>query len=468
MEPRRSTPVNQSSHLLRLPTEVLHQILSHLDCAALVSLQRTCRRLGECATNDLLWAVLVQRNLPIPTNEFAPFTSWREMYMSYHPYWFLTRNVIWFADVAHIGKLIIARYDPRRGCIEAYRLVAEHGGHSFHTWGWNQDVIIHTFRPTVRLWLDDPVLKLDKFDTTALSGRQGWWEGEVRMSTGSESQSIYSTFFLSKSIAPSLQHKSMALWPPFTIPATDRVRIASHDNFQGWGHKPQKLNEISQETFRVRKWMQFSVGGSAFGVRMGEEVTTYATLHPDLYTPTKKKPYQGIWVGDYAGHGCEFLVVIQKDAVDIQVPEPSAAYGDMMDAETAWNAPERPENEDSLRVRVENVTNPSNPAADDGLHSGSLEAIKLTGDPNVPRGEYTFVADDIGPKGFIRVAEDEWFKGARIVKSRGHVAARGFTNDEFLPSQLILMSPNKLAQYWVPFGHISFYERVNIEQLIRS
>ncbi|KKY17998.1 putative f-box domain protein [Phaeomoniella chlamydospora] len=277
----------------------------------------------------------------------------------------------------------------------------------------------------VRLWLDDPVLKLDKFDTTALSGRQGWWEGEQ----------------INCTLIATQKYGAMA-----SIHYTcDR-----------------------SETFRVRKWMQFSVGGSAFGVRMGEEVTTYATLHPDLYTPTKKKPYQGIWVGDYAGHGCEFLVVIQKDAVDIQVPEPSAAYGDMMDAETAWNAPERPENEDSLRVRVENVTNPSNPAADDGLHSGSLEAIKLTGDPNVPRGEYTFVADDIGPKGFIRVAEDEWFKGARIVKSRGHVAARGFTNDEFLPSQLILMSPNKLAQYWVPFGHISFYERVNIEQLIRS
>lgn len=29
-----------------------------------------------------------------------------------------------------------------------------------------------------------------------------------------------------------------------------------------------------------------------------------------------------------------------------------------------------------------------------------------------------------------------------------------------------MISPNKLAQYWVGFGHISFYERVNIDAFI--
>lgn len=37
--------------------------------------------------------------------------------------------------------------------------------------------------------------------------------------------------------------------------------------------------------------------------------------------------------------------------------------------------------------------------------------------------------------------------------------------DEFIPSQLILISNDKLAQYWVPFGHISFYERVHVDKL---
>ena len=57
---------------------------------------------------------------------------------------------------------------------------------------------------------------------------------------------------------------------------------------------------------------------------------------------------------------------------------------------------------------------------------GALEAIKLTGDPNIPRGEHTFIADNIGSGGFIRNASEHPFCGARVVKSRGHVAARGF------------------------------------------
>ena len=67
---------------------------------------------------------------------------------------------------------------------------------------------------------------------------------------------------------------------------------------------------------------------------------------------------------------------------------------------------------------------------DDPACRGRIEAVKLTGDPNIPRGEYTFIAPDIGPGGLIRVADEELFKGARIVKSVGHIAARGFRDGE--------------------------------------
>merc|ERR1711939_255246 len=105
---------------------------------------------------------------------------------------------------------------------------------------------------------------------------------------------------------------------------------------------------------------------------------------------------------------------------------------------------------------------------DDRVFSGALEAVKLTGDPNVPRGEHTFIADDIGPKGLVRIATEHPFAGARVVRSRGHVAARGFVHDVFIPSQLLIVNQNRLAQYWVPFGHISFYQRVDIDELMRS
>jgi len=68
---------------------------------------------------------------------------------------------------------------------------------------------------------------------------------------------------------------------------------------------------------------------------------------------------------------------------------------------------------------------------DETIYQGRIEAVKLTGDPNIPRGEYTFIAPDIGPSGLLRVASEEMFKGARIVKSVGHIAARGFRDGEY-------------------------------------
>lgn len=29
-----------------------------------------------------------------------------------------------------------------------------------------------------------------------------------------------------------------------------------------------------------------------------------------------------------------------------------------------------------------------------------------------------------------------------------------------------MINHNRIAQYWVPFGHISFYQRVDIDQLV--
>ena len=65
--------------------------------------------------------------------------------------------------------------------------------------------------------------------------------------------------------------------------------------------------------------------------------------------------------------------------------------------------------------------------AEGRTYQGRLEAIKLTGDPNVPRGEHTFIADDLGPNGIVDgPPPDPRFQGIRTVHSRGHVANTGF------------------------------------------
>lgn len=116
-----------------------------------------------------------------------------------------------------------------------------------------------------------------------------------------------------------------------------------------------------------------------------------------------------------------------------------------------------------------------------------MEAIKITGDPNIPRGEYTFIAEDIGDEGLVRIAKEYQFKGARIVKSKGQLANRNFVNRkyfmlplalvyicgvyltnaaEYFESELILISPDRIAHYWKSLELICFHERVNLDDFI--
>jgi Cyclin D1 binding domain/F-box-like len=422
--------------LLQLPPEIFQHILSNLECQSLVSLSRTCRTLRHHAQNDMLWARLLRRNIPpsdFPDTPY-PSNSYRELYISHHPYWFLSKYKIWFSDDPHTGRIMLVKFDPRRGCIEGYRLLADRGQHHFQQWPAKPGVIIYGFAPRVHLWLDDPILKLNP-DLATFNTKQGWWEGEMKMKVGRAGHNTSASFFLARAIPEMLLDKSMVLWPPITIPNMPRVRAISQDKFRGYGHKPQKYEEISQTTFRMRQWSQFSIETTLFGVRMGEEVSTWSTIDPILYTPTEKRPYQGIFVGDYAGHGCEFLLVTQTDKAPKQ-PEPNGiseyvlnltpiALESLVEASRSINRPTINGN-----VTVE----------EDNIYQGAIEAIKLTGDPNVPRGEHTFIADDISAAGLIRIADELPFRGARIVRSRGHCAGRGFQSGKSMKQATPLWS----------------------------
>ncbi|KAI9862664.1 MAG: hypothetical protein M1830_006170, partial [Pleopsidium flavum] len=429
-----------SPPLLALPAELVYQILTYLPSTSVAQVSQACRLLRSHANDDKLWHRLVQENVPgVRLTSPSPCRNFKELYTAHHPCWFVPRNKLWFSDNHHTGKLIIARYDPRRGCIEAYRLVAEHGGHTSEVWAWNDDVIIHTFAPKVQLWLDDPVLKLDLGSFGSSGGRT---QKEVRMETGSAAQGIYSVFLFARQIPPSLQDNSMMLWPPRILPANQRVRNDSQDHFRGSGHKPQTLAQVSDTTFRIRKWMEFTSLGQPASVRMGEDVTTFSTLPEECYTPTKEKPWQGIWVGDYSGHGCEFLVILQPDTGG---RPPLSRVSSTSSSLSFVSARTEMSGEDTSMAGEEQAEEADD---EEDIYKGRLEAIKLTGDPNVPRGEYTFIAEDIGRRGLIRVADEPIFKNARVVKSIGHIAGRFFEDDKYIPSQLIMISHDRLAQYW--------------------
>lgn len=273
--------------------------------------------------------------------------------------------------------------------------------------------------------------------------------------------SMFSTFMLAKALSPSAaaERSGLAfpygnLWPPPAIPAAERVSAAHFLNGTGIvrddhplavDERPTRRDQISDKTFRIRSWLErpnassafssgqqlsdwpFDVGSGLFGqstrqwlpsynssssmdsspfaTHIGDSVTTYSTLEPDVYTPTADQPWKGIWVGDYSGHGCEFLLIKQNHAT----PFDEAAF-------------------DATREEHETDTEFAQRKADAKKYRGSLEAVKLTGDPNIPRGECTFVADDLGDDGYVTTVEEQPFAGARVVQSKGHVARTGFTH----------------------------------------
>lgn len=494
------------SPLLALPAELVYHILSYLSPLDLARVACTCRRLQTQSYDDRIWQVLISENLPEPVTEATPLKNFRDLYITHHPHWFLPRHRIWFADTEPNGKLLVARYDQRRGCIEAYAVTAVRGALGIELWEKDEDVVIHSFNPRVSLDLNQPVLKLDVGDlrthdqantypSDSAHAPPSRYSKETLMETFAEA-GLYGSFMLTRSLPPDAIGPTTAVWPPLRLPALARVRNDSMDGYSSVGHRPSTLDEVSQYNFRLRKWVEYTgrrssprimsftspnglsaamgLGGNYFAgmnaigggmsVRMPEDITTYATLPRECYTPTKEKPWQGIWCGDYSGHGCEFLVVLQPDKQD-EVPLPSGMNwlrgwfnGESRrgsNSTEASFASAREELEPAEASAVQAETDYVDGTTEDAggrqtargdmtdykdVPTGRLEAVKLTGDPNIPRAEYTFVAPDIGHGGFVRVADEELFKGARVVRSAGHIAHRGFRDGRLSQLEVSLLS----------------------------
>ncbi|KGO77237.1 Protein of unknown function DUF3506 [Penicillium italicum] len=432
----------QLSFLERLPAEIIQEIASYLSAPDLSCLGATSRTLVDHASNDLLWASLVNERLPAPIKNPGPFGSFRRLYLAYHPCWFIPQHKVWVADVEHAGMLIIARYDNFRGVIEAYKVVADRRTAHFQTWITHPEVIMQSFEPHVHLALGgNPILFLNDLNpssrTAPIQSFQSMTEARC-MSMASIVQNIYKPLSFCSALSPGGPWIDPdVLWPPRTIPSDERtVRELKDSPPQILKH----LSELSELLFRIRGWVNPRVM-----LASDKRTLTCSTLD-DLYIPTPEKPYQGIWIGDYSAHGCEFLLILQKDIT-------STAHGD--------------ENESPIHTQDE-VEYETLENAEDIGQRGQLQAVKLTGDPNVPRGQFSFLAEDIGPRGLISDEMEEPFVGARSVRCRGHLAGIGFHDDTYIDTQLILISADRMAHYWMEIGHISYYHRVDIDALLST
>ncbi|KAL6924270.1 hypothetical protein FSHL1_001525 [Fusarium sambucinum] len=475
------------SLLLDLPPELIDNILSHLSPYDLSAISATCRDLRKHALSDILWQPLVQENVPgMALTSPHPCNSYHELYASHDRLWFLPRQKIWFCDRDLTGRLMLVRYDPRRGCIEGYQLLASRGRPLHQSWLGQGDVLIQEFDPKVRLHLDKPILQFRvgeeapvEFTTRPGANR---FADEMPVTLDDRIDALFSNFMLTCELdqEEALDNLKRSfpygnIWPPPSVPSDHHVsggstQITEEGIFVNTpATRPRRRRDVSERFFRVRQWMEMAGGlarigmaagmtgifnmlrlsrpaaaGGLPGVHVGEELITYSTLDPELYTPTPSKPWRGIWVGDYSTHGCEFLLVHQPDDETPATDEELGLIRGETETEDVWVA-----------------------RRDEGrTYQGRLEAIKLTGDPNVPRGEITFMAKDLGDL-VDGPPADPRFQGMKMVHSQGHIADTGFISDRFVKSHLILASHDRIAQHWVEFGHVSFFQRVNIDEFLK-
>jgi len=556
---------DNTSSLVQLPSELVLDIFAYLEPLDLASVAFSCKTLSTHSYDDRIWQPLINRNLPEPISEPAPLQTFRELFIAHHPYWFLAKRRLWFSDGEHQGKLVAARYEAKTGCIAAYTVAAQRGRHTLEYWEKDREVVIHSFNPKVMLDLGKPVLKLavdgvktDDQPNNEPSDRAyappSKYSKEILMETAAEA-GLYSSFMLCRTLPESAIHDGTAIWPPLRLPAPTRVRNDTSNGYQSSGHRPTRLNEVSEYHWRLRKWVEFngrratprilelmslrtglpaalgmagpyfaanlrSSAAGGMGIKMPEDVTTFASLPIECFTPTPQKPWQGLWCGDYSGHGCEFLVILQPDKKDERAL-PSTMHwlrqwfrAGRRGSESSGSSYSSAQEDLSAQTASASTTNGSSPASaqEEGLTyaqpaneeppeeplslpeipphhpptpspsqqphptephavlrgfsempyqrtveeitdyedvpTGRLEAIKLTGDPNIPRGEYTWIAPDIGHGGFLRVADEGNFRGARVVRSAGHIAGRGFREGEPILCGGGCRSGGRLADFW--------------------
>lgn len=226
------------------------------------------------AADERLWKAHVQDNVPCQqiTSPY-PFETFQELYAARDPHWFIPKYKLWFADNGLPGRLMAVQYDQRRGMIEGFQVVARNKNTSFHTWHPNANTIISGFNPDVKIYHDNPILRLPVAAgaKSSESGSQHQrpkagtrFKPEFYMPT-TDLSGLQSSFAFAKGLTPDEVSARLNppfpyrnVWPPRSIPSPQRVVGAGLDHpssLDSRRDRPNTRGQVCERAFRIHKWL---------------------------------------------------------------------------------------------------------------------------------------------------------------------------------------------------------------------
>lgn len=503
-----------TAKLLTLPLEVFREILLNLELIDIVNLGSTSSKLKALILDDknYVWRLLAQRDLFIFDAEPPhPYPSFWHMYVRGISPFHWMKTDLWIDDQTPFGEIYVSKYDRSSAslclCKLLCRKMDDAETHTSNTAGepgqqtqqrppdlvsasvflsamTNQqraegtdtnsnDFNGHTIipnqpqqlpsDPSVTLFPNQvdivtfgPYIRLNQYTERDQSGIWKWrsW-GDV--DTGARVGLMRAI-----AIAPANLNRSMSVWPPFKIPAKDRTRNTSRNNFLGHYSPSPELIEHS------------NVNRSQSPPALPQS-PTIAPRHP--WTEIPSTPSATIYRDGISTHyfnyrnldinqgATTFSNANTSSIINFHLGNSSRSHqsgrnGSMQSNSTSTTSTtqhaspspdlfrlQRMTKLESLHGPVESLFRLSSdlytPTSDfpyrgiwvSGKSSefqlfhqpnmNTIEAIKLTGGTHVKRGEYNFLVSDLNSS--LPSTYPEW-PDAKIVEGHSQVAEFNFVN----------------------------------------
>ncbi|BFZ55406.1 hypothetical protein PYCC9005_002447 [Savitreella phatthalungensis] len=377
--------------LLDLPAEVIQCLLAYLPGSSFQALACSCRRFNQFLRDDWLWqSAILQAESSFSVSLFskatwdspAPYSSWRELFFKvYRKHGWLIGT--WHGNNEWTGQLLEVVYNPATGFIECYAL-QPYAYFSFPVrFSRDRSVIWRDFEPILQA-REDVVFRMgqgsDRLRQSGdcVLGRVVGFDSE-RIEACTRELESQGTLFTGDDDE---DRDLLPTWPTQHMPSPERIILARTDEQM---HRPREWESWSDHLFALSRPVfnpMSLIAPTALPVPLPKHTILYSRLPAtdSAHVPANFRQWSGLFMGDYSSHGPELLYLYYPT-------------------------------------------------------STSLRAIKVTGDPNVPRGEISWRVDDLTSVKRI-CQEDEW-PGARAFDGLGHISPHGFTDPSWIEAEVI-------------------------------